>query len=271
MMNHMKKIIISIVLFVSVVALYAQSTITIYTPYGKSVQGIILSEFSPSEIAEINAYYTAQFPNATMIGSASSAYNCHSYAWNMLNGGPTYWINASVTGNNDNLSKYWTNDYYVQASSGTTAGMKVFYYNSDHSAVVSSVSGMYESKWGQAPLMRHAPNYGPYTNMSNRWYYYGRIYDTGSMIGSDVTYVGVSTSYTVPSIGISSSANPYYVWTVYDKRGNETTNVAQNPSENVTYITFPSKDLYSITCDVYTSIYQELHIARFYLEIVVDN
>jgi hypothetical protein len=270
MMNHMKKIIISIVLFVSVVALYAQSTITIYTPYGKSVQGVIYSEFSPSEIAQMNAYYTAQFPEATLIGNASHTYNCHSYAWNMVNGGPTYWINASVTGNNDNLSKYWTNDYYTQASYGITAGTKVFYYNSDHSAVISSVSGMYESKWGQAPLMRHAPNYGPYSNMNDRLYYNERTH-TGLLIGSDFTFVGVSTYYTVPNINLSFGVNPYYVWTVYDKNENEITNVMQNPSVDAAYITFPSKYLYWVTCDVYVSIYQNIHIARFELDIVVAD
>lgn len=49
---------------------------------------------------------------------------------------------------------------------------KIHYYMSDHSAIVStSVSGMYESKWGAGPLMRHAPNYGPYLNMDKRNYY----------------------------------------------------------------------------------------------------
>ena len=50
---------------------------------------------------------------------------------------------------------------------------KYFIYSGDHSAVPSkTVSGKYESKWGNGPLMRHDPTYGPSSyNMNNRKYY----------------------------------------------------------------------------------------------------
>jgi hypothetical protein len=83
----------------------------------------------------------------------------------MVEGGSACWLDQ-----NPDLHWYWDDNSYQITSSGEES--KIFYYNGDHSAVRSSVSGMYESKWGSAPLMRHAPSYGPSTyNMQYRRYY----------------------------------------------------------------------------------------------------
>jgi hypothetical protein len=58
------------------------------------------------------------------------------------------------------LHWYWDDGSYEETIEASAA--KIFYYNGDHSAIKSPTHpGMYESKWGQAPRMRHAPGYGP--------------------------------------------------------------------------------------------------------------
>lgn len=55
--------------------------------------------------------------DAVRIGAATSNYNCHSYAWSVVEGGPNTdaWMYQTVNGN-PNLSKYWTNDAYISTS-----------------------------------------------------------------------------------------------------------------------------------------------------------
>jgi hypothetical protein len=70
-------------------AIYNAGAIYLYTPNGSAV-------FASAEVewwsaAEI-AYYTNQcqeaFPEAQVLANVSHTYNCHSYAWNMSEGGP---------------------------------------------------------------------------------------------------------------------------------------------------------------------------------------
>lgn len=168
----MKQLVYSILLIVCCASAYADTYSTIYTKGGQAIEVIIRDEwYSETEIQEINDECCEDFPLATLLADATSTYNCHSYAWNLSDGGTTVcWINQFTASGQANLSKYWTNDYYSETTEANA--VKVFYYLSDHSAIVSpTVTGMYESKWGSAPLMRHAPSYGPYLNMSYRKYY----------------------------------------------------------------------------------------------------
>ena len=253
----MKRIFLSFILLIcSSIAIFADSTITIYTKCGKSIEGIIRSELCEQEISEINSYYQTTFPNAVFLASATSTYNCHSYAWNMQEGGTTCWINATISTTNDNLSKYWFGDYFVETVAANAD--KIFYYESDHSAVVSSVAGMYESKWGSAPLMRHAPDYGPYNNMCCRHYYYHHIYygTLACSTGTGETSVGVSSTY---SPNINSSSIPYgsnvvYNWAVYDAKGDDVEGTKANlvvlsPGSSAT-ISFNNPGLYDVYCTI---------------------
>ena len=132
---------------------------------------IIRTDQSDTENKYYNAEYQKRFPNATLLAGSTVTYNCHSYAWNLSDGGDTIcWINKTTSDNKPNIEKYWTNDYYIETSESNAK--KVHYYLSDHSAIVSAtVPEMYESKWGAGPLMRHASGYGPYPNMDTRKYY----------------------------------------------------------------------------------------------------
>lgn len=102
-----------------------------------------------------------------IIGDASTAYNCHAYAWHLTEGNTNnVWINNSngykdLDGcyiSNGNLDKYWSSTYGCFYETTEANAEKIHYYCGDHSAVKSKThSGKYESKWGDYPLVRHNP------------------------------------------------------------------------------------------------------------------
>lgn len=189
----------------------AQTYVTVYTPYNKPVEGILRDEFTQSEIELLNNEYIRGYPQATFLANASRTYNCHSYAWNLSTGGSTTcWINQFDHLGNANISKYWSENSYVETNE--SSAYKIFYYDGDHSATRSSVPGFYESKWGSAPLMRHAPNYGPSDyKMSNRQYYVPKVAVSGPTI-LYLTDVSVSGQFTASPTYKSVVGN--YNWSV---------------------------------------------------------
>jgi hypothetical protein len=109
--------------------------------------------------------------NATRLSGATSNYNCHSWAWHVSDGGSSSnsWINYTHNGG-ANLSKYWTNDAYSPGSPYED-NCKIFYGTSaDHSAIMTTTSGVVTSKWGAWPRYSHTPTDCPY-DASNLQYY----------------------------------------------------------------------------------------------------
>jgi len=156
-----------IVFFLSLVSLCNAQTVYLYTPNGSQVYAFKNPEMSSYDIAYYTEQYASLYPNAEILANASSTYNCHSYAWNLTEGGTTIcWLNQSP-----DLHLYWDDGSYEQVTEANA--VKIFYYNGDHSAVKSIThAGKYESKWGSMPLMRHSPEYGPAIyNMQYRRYY----------------------------------------------------------------------------------------------------
>lgn len=139
---------------------------TVYTYFNKPIVGIVRTEFSSQEIANLNNSAQTQYPNATMRGPASAKYNCHSYAWHNSSTDNTLWINAEYE-HEFQLSKYWTNDLYVSCPS--SEAIKAHYSSADHSANILS-SGKYLSKWGRGPLMEHDYDYCPYITANLQFY-----------------------------------------------------------------------------------------------------
>lgn len=141
------------------------NTTSVYTPMGNAVAAKKLtnSDWTSSEKSQIASYLASHYNNVTVIADATGKYNCHSYAWNIREGGPVCWIN-----NTSSFQQYMTDGSYVE----TTApyAEKIYYSIGDHSAVKSSVSGMYESKWGAYAVVRHALTVSPY-NASNLRYF----------------------------------------------------------------------------------------------------
>ncbi|MFD1616358.1 T9SS type A sorting domain-containing protein [Gelatiniphilus marinus] len=154
----------SLILFICG-SIYAQNTAVVYTPNGTAVTVYNFTEFTQSHIAYLNNQAAALYPNATIISDASNKYNCHAYAWYLTecSGCPNYWMNTPGD------DAYWNDNSYVEVFDAGLAE-KISYASDDHSAVMSSVAGKYDSKWGQYPVMRHSPTYTPY-NSSNLKYY----------------------------------------------------------------------------------------------------
>jgi hypothetical protein len=145
-----------VVFFWALVNLYNAQTVYLYTPNGSQVYAFKNSEMSSYDIAYCNADCAATYPNAEILATATATYNCHSYAWNITEGGTAVcWLNQYP-----DLHLYWDDGSYEQTTEADA--VKVFYYNGDHSAVKSTThAGKYESKWGAYPLVRHSPEYGP--------------------------------------------------------------------------------------------------------------
>ena len=140
------------------------------TPRGNPVTSCQTPEiWSYQDKLDWGTAYARDYPNAKEQGTATttSTYNCHSYAWNMSEGGPTCWIGCNSTTNED---IYWNDQSYIETTEAYAS--KISYYADDHSARQTATQGMYISKWGNKVLMLHANNDGPAEyQMSYRKYY----------------------------------------------------------------------------------------------------
>lgn len=218
-----------------------QGYITVYTMMDNSVIGSILEEYSDAEIAAQNNVFTTAYPNATMLAPSSFLYNAPSYTWNMKDGGATCWIDyLTPYYGGTNLAKYWTNDYYIL---GTILNCsKITYTDVGHFAVTSSISGMYESKWGSGPLMRHAPSYCPYSPPS-KIYYRAPTYSL-TISGDEVVEKNTSYTYSVYcSVGGATRS-----WTILDSKDNESGYSASISSNGVLSICFNKLGYFTIDC-----------------------
>ena len=138
------------------------SYVTVYTPNGSPVSAIIKGEeYSDAEKAIHNEEMQKMYPLATYMNTATTHYNCHSFAWHNTSTSNIHWINDTSAyrydGSYTQIS--WTNAVYKD---------KVFYgVNNHHSAIVNRLNGPVEStmvisKWAGGPLMAHRLNYSPY-------------------------------------------------------------------------------------------------------------
>ena len=128
----MKKIILIISLLYSLLlSAYTQDFIPVFNPVnGPNVytcKGIpietrkITNVPTAPEIAKLKSDLLSKLGTAVLgnvyglkeenfIGSVSTEYNCHGYAWHMTEGHPNekVWINGYTTSSSANLNKYWT-------------------------------------------------------------------------------------------------------------------------------------------------------------------
>jgi hypothetical protein len=143
--------------------------VTIYTPKGTSVYVFYNGpDFTQQEKNDLANWVHTHYPQAIILQEATPLYNCHSYAWNMSEGGPTYWMNTPED------DKYWTDGSYLEVSDAAK-GEKVSYPYGDHSAIETSVDDVFDSKWGAYPMCRHARTHCPYDIPNYRTKYYARF------------------------------------------------------------------------------------------------
>lgn len=135
----------------------------VYTPRGSYVSVLVRGEqLSSGRKNQINSHFDKTYPKATRLRSATTNYNCHSYAWYSTSSNNKYWMNDP--------SPYKTDGSYRNVGFLPTASGQKLYYpvSGGHSAIVNSTgSSIWDvnmtSKWGEAGLYRH--NYGndPYS------------------------------------------------------------------------------------------------------------
>lgn len=188
------------------------TTSTIYTYFGQVLGVIINQELTAWEITNITNNYVEAYPQAEMVRPASARYNCHSYAWYDQSTNNHYWLNRLNSNGFLQLSRYWTDDLYVMTTE--TNAEKVYYVSSDHSAIPLS-STLYISKWGTAPLMKHAPSYSPYSTTNMQYYRQRSLPYNISLhiVGDRLIAVNTSHNYSLPhyynNMSISWSAEPF--------------------------------------------------------------
>lgn len=139
-------------------------TATVYTPKGSAVSVLIRGEeLSASQKASMDTYMAQTYPRATKLQTATTNYNCHSYAWYSQSTSNIYWMNDP--------SKYMSDGSYIKVGfTPTAAGQKMYYpVSGGHSAVVYTASSniwnvVPTSKWGSYGLYRHKYGIDPYGN-----------------------------------------------------------------------------------------------------------
>jgi len=161
------------ILFLFLTAITANSQGTIQTPKGQTVSVVNNWDTPPliaaweSAAAQWIIDYTS---DAQKKGPATSHYNCHSFAWNVIEGGSSTnkWMNQT-DGGNPNLSKYWTNDAYT-STLNVGDHEKIFYSTTDHSAITTSTAGTVRSKWGWWGLYEHSTAQCPFEAVNLIYY-----------------------------------------------------------------------------------------------------
>lgn len=174
----MKLLILILAVLVSV-NLYAQDVRDdVETPLGSNVVAWRTEEASDATNEYWDDYFATAYPNAVQITtyfpySSSRRFNCHSYAWHMMSiaGGFDYddprWI-GYYPGNTDE-HVYWTDGSYKEVASEIYPG-KVSWASGDHSAITTSTSGVFISKWNQYPLMEHDWDDSPFGSSNLKYY-----------------------------------------------------------------------------------------------------
>ena len=140
---------------------------TVKTPLGKTIEGLINSELTTDEIKQYINLTIANYPNAIIRGTATSLYNCHSYAWHKNSTDNQVWINAYTKDLKLQLSNYWTRDVFVSCSEA--GAIRAYYSLGDHSAIILP-NGKYLSKWGSWPLVEHDKEYCPYSTANMQYF-----------------------------------------------------------------------------------------------------
>lgn len=131
---------------------------TVHTPNQTPV-GVMTddAELSATEIASLDNYYHTEY-GVDIICSSTMKYNCHSYAWYMR-GDTTktrYWMDEPYN---------YIYDWSYEETDSTHA--EIVCYETTTGFIVHSArrigTGIYESKWGQGPLVTHTLIRTPYT------------------------------------------------------------------------------------------------------------
>ena len=176
-------------------------SIPLVTPQGTQIESafsFVGIDFNDNEKANVTQEFIDAFSISpdSIIDEPTYTYNCHAYAWHMSTGGDPIWLNG-IDMNHPNgyyLSPYWTDGCFSIVSDNSD--YTTVLYSGDHSAIYLG-NGVYESKWGAGPVVRHSltkvpSSYLPHQPLS----YFKRQLPCPSFIGANTLY-NQSTYYIV--------------------------------------------------------------------------
>ena len=155
------------------------TTSYVYTPNGTQVPTKHYAEISDEEILFYNYMGGSAYSGVELLSTATSAYNCHSYAWYQSMTTNQHWMS-------DPSAYYTDGSYYIVSQ--PQAGDIICYFTAldenIHSGVVidapSTITGLdtvlVESKWSFAGLYRHTADNCPYSPEHNPDTAYVRFY-----------------------------------------------------------------------------------------------
>jgi hypothetical protein len=134
----------------------------IYTPNGSPVITFLMCESSNSVRDYWDKKIAKDWPGARQIKISANApysstrkYNCHGYAWLKVEQGIDRWIGTGWLNDITDPEKiYMADGSYTQVNQATYPG-KVFWASGDHSAVTTSQSGVFISKWNEWLLKKN--------------------------------------------------------------------------------------------------------------------
>jgi hypothetical protein len=173
--NRMKPVFLIFVIITGSFNLFAQQRADVKTPKGSNVIAYKPDEMSSSDRAYYDNYFSTTYPNATQITtydyySSSNRFNCHGYAWYMIESGSGLsdprWIGYYYTTDED---IYMSDGSYIQVANEMYPG-KVSWGSGDHTAVTTSQVGRYKSKWNKYPLFEHDWDDTPYGTNNLKFY-----------------------------------------------------------------------------------------------------
>ena len=150
------------------------SSTTIYTPnFTPVTAGILTSaDLTTTEKNDLRDGWLEYYDNRiTFLTEATKTYNCHAFAWRVSEGGTNVWLNSPGD------DAFWNDDSYIEVPNQSEA-TKVSFGSVDHSAITTSTTDIFISKWGYSPRFRHDVDDCPYN--SQDLHYYVRPYITGS-------------------------------------------------------------------------------------------
>ena len=138
----------------------------IYTPLGNMVATYANCELSLKFRISRDDIYKKTYPNAQQIityeGASSTArFNCHGYAWIMVEQGIDRWVTHNFQTGKPTSELFITEGSYIKVAQETFPG-KVYWEGATHSAITTEDPGWFISKWHFEILCRHRWDYSPY-------------------------------------------------------------------------------------------------------------
>jgi hypothetical protein len=142
----------------------------LYTPMGSSIESWINCEEDLGFRLYLDQSYARGYPNTIQIStydgcSSTRRFNCHGYAWIMVEQGIDRWVRFDEVMDRE-MPSYITDGSYVQVYSETYPAKVYWDYPVDiiidHSAVTTQQPGWCISKWATGPLCYHQYNDSPY-------------------------------------------------------------------------------------------------------------